>query len=97
MRARRSEPGPLGAGSAGTRRATADAASSTEPDARERERAEREQLIVTAVRELAENEGWNAVTTRRPAAEIEYSRPVLLRDGDNRRLSLLIGHFTPAR
>ncbi|MER7835091.1 TetR/AcrR family transcriptional regulator [Streptomyces sp. NPDC096040] len=44
---------------------------------RERERAEREQLIVTAARELAEAEGWDAVTTRRLAAEIEYSQPVL--------------------
>src|SRR3569833_731849 len=43
---------------------------------RERERAEREQLIVTAARELAESEGWDAVTTRRLAAEIEYSQPV---------------------
>ena len=32
---------------------------------RERERAEREKLIVTAARELAEAEGWDAVTTRR--------------------------------
>jgi AcrR family transcriptional regulator len=44
---------------------------------RERERAERERLIVTAARELAESEGWEAVTTRRLAAEIEYSQPVL--------------------
>jgi AcrR family transcriptional regulator len=44
---------------------------------RERERAERERLIVTAARELAEAEGWEAVTTRRLAAEIEYSQPVL--------------------
>ncbi|MEU1598584.1 TetR/AcrR family transcriptional regulator [Streptomyces sp. NPDC005708] len=44
---------------------------------RERERAEREQLIVTAARELAEAEGWDAVTTRRLAAGIEYSQPVL--------------------
>ncbi|WP_181805993.1 TetR/AcrR family transcriptional regulator [Streptomyces shenzhenensis] len=44
---------------------------------RERERAEREQLIVTAARELAETEGWDAVTTRRLAARIEYSQPVL--------------------
>lgn len=43
---------------------------------RERERAERE-LIVTAARELAETEGWDAVTTRRLAAETEYSQPVL--------------------
>jgi AcrR family transcriptional regulator len=44
---------------------------------RERERAEREQLIVSTARELAEAEGWDAVTTRRLAAEIEYSQPVL--------------------
>ncbi|MEV8633708.1 TetR/AcrR family transcriptional regulator [Streptosporangium sp. NPDC051023] len=44
---------------------------------RERERAERERLIVTAARELAESEGWDAVTTRRLAEEIEYSQPVL--------------------
>ncbi|MEV0407788.1 TetR/AcrR family transcriptional regulator [Actinoallomurus sp. NPDC050550] len=44
---------------------------------RERERTERERLIVTAARELAESEGWDAVTTRRLAAEIEYSQPVL--------------------
>ncbi|GAA4625752.1 TetR/AcrR family transcriptional regulator [Actinoallomurus vinaceus] len=44
---------------------------------RERERAERERLIVTTARELAESEGWDAVTTRRLAAEIEYSQPVL--------------------
>jgi AcrR family transcriptional regulator len=44
---------------------------------RERERAERERLIITAARELAESEGWDAVTTRRLATEIEYSQPVL--------------------
>src|SRR4029453_7689245 len=44
---------------------------------RERERAERERLIVTAALALAEAEGWDAVTTRRLAAEIEYSQPVL--------------------
>jgi AcrR family transcriptional regulator len=44
---------------------------------RERERDQREQLIITAARELAETEGWDAVTTRRLAAEIEYSQPVL--------------------
>ncbi|MFI6318252.1 TetR/AcrR family transcriptional regulator [Nonomuraea sp. NPDC050556] len=44
---------------------------------RERERAERERLIVTTARDLAEAEGWDAVTTRRLAAEIEYSQPVL--------------------
>jgi AcrR family transcriptional regulator len=44
---------------------------------RERERAERERLILKAARELAEAEGWDAVTTRRLAAEIDYSQPVL--------------------
>ena len=44
---------------------------------RERERAEREKLIITAARELAEAEGWEAVTTRRLAERVEYSQPVL--------------------
>ncbi len=44
---------------------------------RERERAERQQLIVRTARELAESEGWDAVTTRRLAELIEYSQPVL--------------------
>src|SRR3954454_9665877 len=44
---------------------------------RERERTQRERLIVTTARELAEAEGWDAVTTRRLAELIEYSQPVL--------------------
>jgi AcrR family transcriptional regulator len=44
---------------------------------RERERADRERLIVSAARELAEAEGWDAVTTRRLAERVEYSQPVL--------------------
>jgi AcrR family transcriptional regulator len=44
---------------------------------KQREFAAREQLIVTTARNLAEAEGWDAVTTRRLAAEIEYSEPVL--------------------
>jgi AcrR family transcriptional regulator len=44
---------------------------------RERERAERHQLIIDAARDLAEAEGWDAVTTRRLAAIVEYSQPVL--------------------
>jgi AcrR family transcriptional regulator len=44
---------------------------------RARERQRRERLIVTTARELAEAEGWNAVTTRRLAEAIEYSQPVL--------------------
>jgi AcrR family transcriptional regulator len=46
-------------------------------DRRERDRAARRRLIVTAARTLAEAEGWDAVTTRRLATEIEYSQPVL--------------------
>ncbi|MER5500585.1 TetR/AcrR family transcriptional regulator [Streptomyces sp. NPDC002561] len=44
---------------------------------KQRERAEREHLIVTTARELAEQQGWDAVTTRRLAERIEYSQPVL--------------------
>jgi AcrR family transcriptional regulator len=44
---------------------------------RARERQQREQLIVSTARELAETEGWDAVTTRRLAEAIEYSQPVL--------------------
>jgi AcrR family transcriptional regulator len=44
---------------------------------RQRERARRHQLIITAARELAEAEGWDAVTTRRLAERVEYSQPVL--------------------
>src|SRR3954469_3810265 len=44
---------------------------------RMRERVQRERLIITTARDLAEAEGWDAVTTRRLAAEIEYSQPVL--------------------
>ena len=46
-------------------------------DRRARERAARRQLIITTARGLAESEGWDAVTTRRLSAEIEYSQPVL--------------------
>ena len=44
---------------------------------RERERTERHRLIVATARELAEAEGWDAVTTRRLAERVEYSQPVL--------------------
>jgi AcrR family transcriptional regulator len=49
-----------------------------------RERAEREQRIVAAARVIAEREGWEAVTIRRLAAEIEYSQPVLYSHFENR-------------
>jgi AcrR family transcriptional regulator len=44
---------------------------------RERERAERHQMIIDTARDLAEAEGWDAVTIRRLADRIEYSQPVL--------------------
>lgn len=46
-------------------------------DRRARERAARRQLITATARALAEQEGWDAVTTRRLSTEIEYSQPVL--------------------
>ncbi|MGG6894414.1 MULTISPECIES: TetR/AcrR family transcriptional regulator [Rhizobium] len=46
-------------------------------DRKSRERAEREDRIVAAARAIAESEGWDAVTIRRLANEIEYSQPVL--------------------
>ena len=49
----------------------------TSEDRRHRERAARRELIVTTAREVAEAEGWDAVTTRRLSTEIEYSQPVL--------------------
>ena len=49
-----------------------------------RERAEREHRIVAAARVIAEREGWDAVTIRRLADEIEYSQPVLYSHFENR-------------
>jgi len=49
----------------------------TVTDRKSRERAEREGRIVAAARAIAESEGWEAVTIRRLANEIEYSQPVL--------------------
>src|ERR1700759_412278 len=46
-------------------------------DRRARERAARRRLITATARRIAEQEGWDAVTTRRLSAEIEYSQPVL--------------------
>jgi AcrR family transcriptional regulator len=46
-------------------------------DRRARDRAARRRLIVTTARKLAEEQGWDAVTTRRLSDEIEYSQPVL--------------------
>jgi AcrR family transcriptional regulator len=56
----------------------------TRLERRERERAERRQAIVTGARELAEADGWEAVTTRRLSDRIEYSQPVLYSHFENR-------------
>jgi AcrR family transcriptional regulator len=56
----------------------------TRLERRERERAERRQAIVNAARELAEAQGWEAVTTRRLSDRIEYSQPVLYSHFENR-------------
>ncbi|NEI70051.1 TetR family transcriptional regulator [Rhizobium lusitanum] len=53
-------------------------------DRKSRERAEREDRIVAAARMIAESEGWDAVTIRRLAKEIEYSQPVLYSHFENR-------------
>jgi AcrR family transcriptional regulator len=53
-------------------------------DRRLRDRALRHDLIVAAARDLAEAEGWEAVTTRRLAAIVEYSQPVLYSHFDGR-------------
>jgi AcrR family transcriptional regulator len=44
---------------------------------RGRQRAQRHRLILDTAREIAEADGWDAVTTRRLAERIEYSQPVL--------------------
>ncbi len=51
---------------------------------RGRERAERERRITAAARMIAAREGWNTVTIRRLAEEIEYSQPVLYSHFENR-------------
>jgi AcrR family transcriptional regulator len=56
----------------------------TRLERRERERAERRRAIVNAARELAEAQGWEAVTTRRLSDRIEYSQPVLYSHFENR-------------
>ena len=49
-----------------------------------RDREARERRITTAARQIAEAEGWNAVTVRRLADEIEYTQPVLYSHFKNR-------------
>jgi AcrR family transcriptional regulator len=49
-----------------------------------REKGEREQRIKDAARRIATDEGWQAVTIRRLAEEIEYSQPVIYSHFRNR-------------
>lgn len=51
---------------------------------KQREREERERRIVIAAKTIAEQEGWEAVTIRRLAAEIEHSQPVIYSHFANR-------------
>ncbi|GMA31666.1 TetR/AcrR family transcriptional regulator [Litorihabitans aurantiacus] len=53
------------------------AASTIAPSPRERRAAERRRRILDLAVELAETEGWPAVTTRRLAAAIDYTQPVI--------------------
>jgi len=46
-------------------------------DRRLRERLAQRQLMTSTARRIAEADGWDAVTTRRLANEIEYSQPVI--------------------
>ena len=50
----------------------------------QRDRRLRHELIVRTARDLAEAEGWDAVTTRRLADRVEYSQPVLYSHFENK-------------
>lgn len=51
---------------------------------RERQKAELRQAILEAAREIAAQEGWHAVTTRKVAEKIEYSLPTLYEYFENK-------------
>lgn len=53
-----------------------------------RDREARRAQIVSAAQEIAEREGWSAVTVRRLAEEIAYSQPVLYSHFENREAIL---------
>jgi AcrR family transcriptional regulator len=53
-------------------------------DRKQRENEARRRAILSASRLIAETEGWNALTTRRLAHEIEYSQPVIYAHFDGR-------------
>src|SRR6266568_5817258 len=56
---------------------------------RERERQEIRQSILSAARQIAIEEGWQAVTTRKVAERIEYSQPTIYEYFDNKEAILL--------
>jgi AcrR family transcriptional regulator len=56
---------------------------------RERERQEIRQSILSAAREIAAEEGWQAVTTRKVAERIEYSQPTIYEYFENKEAILL--------
>jgi AcrR family transcriptional regulator len=55
---------------------------------RERERQEIRQSILSAARQIAIEEGWQAVTTRKVAERIEYSQPTIYEYFDNKEAIL---------
>src|SRR5215469_14174032 len=56
---------------------------------RERERQEIRQSILSAARQIAIEEGWQAVTTRKVAERIEYSQPTIYEYFENKEAILL--------
>src|ERR1700738_3285316 len=56
---------------------------------RERERQEIRQSTLSAARQIAIDEGWQAVTTRKVAERIEYSQPTIYEYFDNKEAILL--------
>src|SRR4249920_2485014 len=56
---------------------------------RERERQEIRQSILSATREIAVEEGWQAVTTRKVAEQIEYSQSTIYEYFENKEAILL--------
>lgn len=56
---------------------------------RERERQEIRQSILEAARQIAAEDGWQAVTTRKVAELIEYSQPTIYEYFENKEAILL--------
>ena len=57
---------------------------------RERERQEIRQRILSAAREIAAEEGWQAVSTRKVAERIEYSQSTIYEYFENKEAILLV-------